>query len=167
MNTAKFAILGAIALMLVGCAGTGTSIGTSQDKFTGKTINETSGNDLPMGIADPGAAFFAVRQELDEHSTAQYFIMIGSYSLQGAVLIPNPLGPSLYVVADKQRFEFSTLSHQGNRYFYPSTLEQMRSIALATNVEIRVIQVSGTPYEKKLSAKNRANLHSFAEKYLP
>lgn len=154
----------AIAALLVGCAGVGSQINTATDRFTNTTINQTTGNDLPS-LADNFITYFNVRQEVNS-TGARYLLCLSSFSLSDYILIPQPFGDSLFVIADNDRFSFPVSNQQGKVFFYEASEAQIRSICYATNVEIRIIQPNGVAFEKKLAAKNRSNFKEFADKFI-
>jgi hypothetical protein len=156
----------ATTALLCGCAGMNGQISSTKDRFTGKTINQTSRNDLSMGLADSSAMTLNMRQEIDEQGRSQYFLVLSSFSLEGTALIPNPPGDSLFIIADSNRFSFASSVHQGDTFLFSANKDQLLSIAYATNVEVRVVQISGLPFEKKFNSNNRNIFKCFADKFL-
>jgi hypothetical protein len=154
------------AALLCGCAGLNSGITSGQDRFTNKTINQTQNNNLSMGLGENIALLLDARQEIDASGAAQYFLILSSYSLEHAALIPTPTTDSLFIIADDKRFSLKTSTHMGFAYFYPATKDQISSMGNATNVEVRVIQFTGNPVEKRFNANNRATFKKFADKFL-
>jgi hypothetical protein len=160
----------ALALVFIlgtGCAGVMSEPKTSQDRFTGTTINATRANDLPTGFLENYSITCDMRQDVGPSGDTNYFMVVGSFSLHGPVLVPN-IGESLYILADgTNRFSFTTqLRHNGGSYFYPATEEQLRVIARAEKAEMRVIQHNGVPLDKTFAAKNLNNFRQFVAQYI-
>ena len=155
-----------LASLLCGCAGMHTEINSTQDKFTGKTINETFKNDLNMGFTDAGAMMLDARQEIDEQNNSQYFLLLSSFSLSGAALMPKPWVENLFVVADTNHYALASIRHENGQYYYPVTRAQMLMICYANDVEVRVLQITGSTFEKSFNARNRENFKKFADRFL-
>jgi hypothetical protein len=154
---------------LCGCAGMGDGPQSSYDRFAGVTINSTRGNDLPIGFLENYSIILDMRQEINSAAKTNYFFVAGSNSLY-VKLVPA-FGESLFLLADGRRFSFSTdLRLQsgvlGNRYFYPADASSLRAIGLATNVEVRIVEIGGGKIEKTLSAKKSPELPGFRNEVL-
>ena len=155
-----------VAMLLCGCAGMHTEITSTQDRFTGKTINETSKNDLSMGLTDSGAMMLDARQEIDEQNNSQYFLLLSSLTLGGMPLMPKPWVENLFVVADTNRYALASARHENGQYYYPVTKAQLQTICYADDVEVRVLQITDTSFEKSFNARNRENFKKFADRFL-
>jgi hypothetical protein len=156
----------ALAFIHCGCAGMGGGVTSTHDEFADKTINQTQKNNLPMALTDAGAMELDARQEVDAQGNAQYFLILSSVSLGPAVLIPAQLQDSLLILADGKHYSFASSSHQGSAFFYPVTKEQLLEICNAASIKVRVIQITGKPYENEFNANNRATFKEFAAKFL-
>jgi hypothetical protein len=166
----KFLSLFLIGVLLSGCAGMNAGPKASYDKFTGVGINQTTGNTLPNHFPENFSVILDMRQEVSPSAT-NYFMLVGSASLNGGVLVPA-FGQSLFVLADSNRIAFSTtLNHTQNSlssfYFYPATEQEIRAIASAQSVEVRILTISGGKFERTLAKKNIENFRDFTSRFLP
>lgn len=145
-----------VALAVQGCAGMHGQPESNYDRFTDTVVNSTVANNLPNHFPEDFNVTLDMRQEVKAAST-NYFLVVGSIS-SGKIVMPA-FGESLFIIADTNRFSFSTdwhfQSHAfGRNYFYPATGDQLAAIAHSTNAEIRIVSIKGGRFERKLAPKN-------------
>jgi hypothetical protein len=156
--------------VFAGCAGSGGSIQTSEDRFNNTIINHTADNDLPRLVGENLIVFLNAAEKITPDGSHQYFLVLRSEVLlhgQGDLpLMPDDSRNSLYVIADDARFSCAYNDQQGNRYWFPITRAQLAKIAASSDVEVRIIQPKGIYWERKLAPKNVQNFRDFAARFL-
>ena len=142
----------------------------SYDRFTDTKINATESNTLPNHFPEQFDITLDMRQQI-QGGVTNYFLTVGCVSASGVKFFPA-IGQSLFVLADDSRYAFQigAMPQSGafaNFHFYPASEDQIRHIASAKSVEVRLVSITGKNWERKLAEKNLSVFRGFLEKYLP
>ncbi|MGD0036812.1 MAG: hypothetical protein ABSC53_05925 [Bacteroidota bacterium] len=170
----KNLILIFVILTFVSCGGSRYLIVTKIDQFDGYTSNIMYANWIEAN--GKGEIGFNVQKLTSKDSTVHYNIIIQMYNMRNWFFIEQ--GESLVLLIDGVRIGFTGEGSTERRNmdalpdlavleetaFYSVTLDQLRSIANAKDVKIKV---QGIYYstEGSLTASNLMNLRQFLKEY--